>query len=416
MIPSHFSRRKFLALSAMAAASLKGPPLGAAEPKARDTRQAFAQGNTQFALDLFSQLREDPANLFFSPFSISVALGMTAAGARGATLEEFQKVLHLPADQGAANTQYGEMLAKINPRGPKKRPYELSTANAIWAQQGYPWRNEYVTVVNTLYAAAVTNLDFNEPEAARKLINDWVEQETRQKIKNLIPEGAITPLTRMVLTNAIYFKGTWLNTFEKSSTQDQPFHLAGGKQVSVPLMYQQRHFIYGEAPGLQILELPYKGNDLSMLVLLPETVEGLGKLESELSSEKLKEWTSEMHVQKVQVYLPRFKVETSYRLNAPLQALGLKRAFSEGEADFTGMHTGMEKLFISLVVHKAFVEVNEEGTEAAAATGVIVGVTSAPAFPERPKVFRADRPFLFAIRHNATGAILFLGRVAHPKG
>lgn len=408
MLNAPVSRRKFLALSALAS---MGSTLRAAE-----ARTNIAAGNTEFAADLFGQLRSEAGNVFYSPFSISTALAMTGAGAKGETLAEFQKVLHLPADLGAANAQFGELLAKINPQGKVKLPYQLSTANAVWAQKGYPWRREYVTVVNTLFAAAVEDVDYGMPDAARKRINDWVEKETKEKIKDLIPQGALTPLTRLVLTNAIYFKGTWLSQFTKDSTQDQPFKLGGGKTSTVPLMYQEKFYRYGEAPGLQVLELPYKGNDLSMVVLLPKDVEGLVKVEADVTAENVGKWTKDLRSQKVRVFLPRFKVETSYKLNAPLQALGLKRAFSESEADFGGMHTGMEKPFISLVVHKAFVDVNEEGTEAAAATGVIVGVTSARPVVEEPKVFRADHPFLFFIRHNPTGSVLFMGRVTNPKG
>lgn len=412
------SRRRFLSLSGAAMASAaSGRSASGCLPPPTDPA-AFAAGNTAFALDLYAKLRAGKGNLFVSPFSISTALAMTSAGARGTTLDEMTKALHLPADPHAA---FGQLLFRLN--GTKldiKRRYELTAANAIWAQQGYPWRAEFKELTQTYYGAGLVETDFKkEPEAARKRINDWVEKETREKIKELIPPGFIDPLTMMVLTNAVYFKGDWAAQFKKERTKDQPFHLAEGKKVDAPLMTQTDTFRYAEVvtsqktrsgERAQLLELPYAGNDLSMLVILPERRFGL--LEEELSARSLAEWTTALSPQRVQVFLPRFKMEMSepLLLNEPLKALGMKAAFG-GSADFSGMHSGREKLFISAVLHKAFVDVNEEGTEAAAATGVIMARASAARLP----VFRADRPFLFLIRENKTGTVLFLGRCENPK-
>lgn len=400
------SRRKFLALSAaVAAGSLRAADHPTPNP---------SMSNNQFAFDLYGQLRGEKKNVFYSPFSITTALAMTAAGAKGKTLTEFQEVLHLPTDRAEASLVFNGLFAAVNGTGPQeKRPYELNTANALWAQKGYPWRKEYITVVNKIFGAAVEDVDYRQPEPARATINGWVEKQTKEKIKDLLPSGSITPETRLVLTNAIYFKGSWAFPFEKEATKDQPFKLADGRTVAVPLMQEEKFFHYGEQPGFQLLELPYKGNELSMVVLLPREANGLAKLDADLSVASLGTWTKAARSAKVRVFLPRFKVEASYTLNDPLKKLGLKLPFEN--PDFTGMHTGSENLAISLVVHKAFVDVNEEGTEAAAATGVVIAPTAMP-MPVEPKIFRADRPFLFLIKHNKSGVILFMGRVTNPKG
>jgi serpin B len=407
------SRRRFLALSGAAAAqaalarSLFADEAAPASP---------AAGNTMFALDLYGQLRKEPGNVFLSPFSISTALAMTAAGAKGQTLVEMLKVLRLTAAPHAA---FGELLNAINRAGvpADKRGYELTTANAIWAQKGYPWRPEFVDLTRKHYGAGVIETDFRaDPEAARKQINEWAEKETREKIKDLIPPGVIDRLTAMVLTNAIYFKSAWLSQFAKGATQDQPFTRADGTKADVPLMRQQRTLAYAEEDGLQVLELPYKNNELAMVVVLPRKPDGLARVEDGLTEAKLTGWAKAVRPTLVRAFLPRFKVETDYRLVPALKALGMRVPFNPGAADFSGMHTGPEKLAISDVIHKAFVAVDEEGTEAAAATAVVMLRASAPPKPQEPKEFRADRPFLFLIRENKTGSVLFMGRFAGPSG
>lgn len=413
-VPS-LSRRRFLALSGVASAqALFGRTL-AAEPKPTSELAALVAGDSAFALDLYGQLRKESGNLFLSPFSISTALAMTSAGAKGATLDEMNKALHLPKDPHQA---FGKLLQSINGAG-AKRNYQLTTANAIWAQKGYPWRAEFKDLTSKSYGAGVIETDFGMPEAARQAINAWVEKETKEKIKDLIPAGAVDPLTRMVLTNAIYFKAAWAEQFKKHNTKDQPFTTADGTKVDVPMMTQTETCGYGEftlSSGKQgqVLELPYVGRELSMYVFLPREASALGAVEEALTPDSLATWVKGVARSRVQVFLPRFKVEKALGLNAPLQSLGMKAAFSDRTADFSGMQTGQEKLFISAVLHKAFVDVNEEGTEAAAATAVVVGVRSA--VPTEPKTFRADHPFLFLIRENKTGSILFLGRVSNPKG
>jgi serpin B len=392
--------------------------LPAAEPP---PSKPLVEGNTRFAWDLYAQLvaKEPNSNHFFSPLSISTALAMASAGARGETQAEMARVLHLP-DQ--AYTAFGNLLRDIRGSGdPAKRSFTLSTANALWAQQGYPWRAEYKKLLQDDFGAGLFDVDFiSQPEAARNSINKWVENETREKIKNLIPPGAIDPMTRAVLTNAIYFKGDWLHKFDKAKTQEQAFTRLDGTKVPVPLMYQSLEdngYSYTETADLQVLDLPYAGKRLSMTILLPKRYDGLPEWEKQLDAGKLTQILGSLKRTRggVVVYLPRFRLEMPepYVLNGPLQALGMKKAFREAEADFSGMHTGPERLFISHVLHKAFVEVNEEGTEAAAATGIIFKVESAP---PPPPVFRADRPFIFLIRDRQTDSILFLGRLVNPSG
>jgi serpin B len=407
---TRLDRRKFLTASAALACSGGLLPQLARSAPADWTK--LVTGNTQFGMNLYGQLRSEAGNLFLSPFSISTALGMTAAGARGTTLEEMEKVLHLPEN---AHAQFGAILKSLNEESdPKKRGFTLSTANALWAQQGYPWKPEYKKLVSTEYRAGLFDVDFiGNPEASRGTINQWVEKETKDRIKNLLPQGSVTRDTRLVLTNAIYFKGDWQDPFRKEATKDLPFTTADGTKVTAPLMFRVGRYLYGETDTFQVIDMPYTGRRISMTVVLPRKVDGLPAVEKQLTADKLTETIQNLRFEReVHVHLPRFKVEKDFQLNKPLQALGMKAAFHG--ADFSGMHTGGEQLDISAVIHKAFVDVNEEGTEAAAATGVVVGVTSV-APPPTPKYFKADHPFLFFIRDQKTGSILFLGRLETPK-
>jgi serpin B len=322
------------------------------------------------------------------------------------------KALHLPE---GAHAGFGSVIKSLNEEpDPKKRGFTLSTANALWAQKGYPWRPEYKKLVTDAYSAGLFDVDFlSASEEARGTINAWVEKETRDKIKNLLPQGSVTRDTRLVLTNAIYFKGDWQDPFKKEQTKDLPFTTADGKKVDAPLMHRVGGYQYAETDAFQVLDMPYTGRRISMTVILPRKADGLAGIEKDLNAEKLAATLKTLrHEKQVHVHLPRFKVEKSFTLNKPLIALGMKSAFAG--ADFSGMHTGGEQLDISAVIHKAFVDVNEEGTEAAAATGVVVGVTSA-APPPKPRYFKADHPFLFLIRDHKTGSVLFMGRLETPK-
>jgi serpin B len=414
---SRLDRRKFLAVSAgVAAASLEQVTnsftslASAAEPAVDPGK--LVMGNTAFGFDLYGELRNDSGNLFLSPFSISTALGMAAAGAKGKTLEEMERVMHLPAD---AHNAFGTVIRSLNAEvDDKKRGFTLNTANALWAQKGYPWNPEYKKLVSNAYAAGLFDVDFiSAPEAARGTINTWVEKETHEKIKELLPRDSVSSDTRLVLTNAIYFKGDWQNKFEKKDTKDLPFTMADGKKIDTPLMFRIGGYSYAEDAAMQVLDLPYAGKRISMTVILPKKIDGLAAIEKDLNADKLGTILKTLHHEKeVHVHLPRFKVEKSFELKKPLIALGMKAAFSN--ADFSGMHNGGEGLSISAVIHKAFVDVNEEGTEAAAATGVVVGLSAAP-MPPTPKHFKADHPFLFLIRDQKTGSVLFMGHLDTPK-
>ena len=379
--------------------------------KASHEVQAIAQSNNKFALKMYGELREEEGNIFFSPSSISTALAMAYAGAGGNTETELAKTLNftLPADE--VHTAYASLIETLN--SPKKESYELRMANRLWGQTGYGFRPEYLATTRKSYGAELAQVDFiNAAEASRREINSWVEEQTSDKIKDLIPQGAVDSLTRLVLTNAIYFKGKWEHEFDKKLTSDAPFTVSADKRVEVPLMYQKERYKYSQTADLQLLEMPYQGDDVSMVILLPKKVDGLAALEDQLSLENLQKWSARMRKQQVRTYIPRFKLEEQFVLNSTLKELGMASAFAPGKADFSGMN-GRKDLYITAAIHKAFVDVNEEGTEAAAATGIVVGVTSAPL---DPIIFRADHPFIFMIRDNRTDAILFIGRVTNPGG
>jgi serpin B len=407
------SRRRFLLSSAAIAAT----PLLArlfAEDKKPAADNPIPAANTAFGCDLFAKLRAEKGNVFFSPFSIESALAMTALGAKGNTLTEMQQTLHLPADVERTNAGFKTLLATLNGDGKPadKRGYELSVANALWGMKGYPWRQAFLKASKASFGAGLQEVNFADEPAARKTINDWVEANTNQKIKDLIPSGVLDSYTRMVLTNAVYFKGKWEFEFDKKLTKDGPFTPADGKKADVPLMHRTDDMRYAEGEGWQAVDLGYKGNETAMTVLLPKKADGLADLEKRFTPDTLATVVKGLRRQEVILTLPRFKVETKYTLNGPLTALGMKDAFDDGKADFSGMHTSPEGLFISHVLHKAFVEVNEEGTEAAAATGVVMKTASASV--DGPKVFKADRPFLFVIRHTPTNTVLFAGRFEKP--
>jgi serpin B len=374
---------------------------------------AVAEDNNRFALDLYARLRNGQSdNLFFSPGSLSTALAMTYAGARGQTAEQMAQVLHVRLPQEKLHPAFGH-LPRYWGVGGKGRGYRLSMANRLWGQQGFHFLPGFLSTTRDLYGAELAQVDFaGKTEQARRRINAWVEEQTQGKIRDLIPPGVLDARTRLVLTNAIYFKGDWTEPFRKEITQAAPFHISAQQQTDVPLMYQQDDFRYWAGDGLKLLELPYGKGDLAMLVLLPDEIEGLSALEAKLTTDNVSRWQSGLRKQEVRVYLPRFRLTSQFQLAEVLKAMGMTRPFTPGEADLSGMSSEQE-LVVSAVIHKAFVDVNEEGTEAAAATGVEVKTTAAIL---GPAVFRADHPFVFLIRDNRTGVILFLGRLVNPGG
>ncbi|VTU02549.1 serine protease inhibitor : Putative uncharacterized protein OS=Branchiostoma floridae GN=BRAFLDRAFT_130749 PE=3 SV=1: Sigma70_r2: Sigma70_r4_2: Serpin [Gemmataceae bacterium] len=393
-----------------------------------DAAKLVADGNDAFGLDLYGVLAADSQhkakNLFFSPFSMEAALGMTAAGASGDALTELQTGLHLPKDEAATDAGFGHLFDAINaPNTPaEKRGYQLSTANAIYAQKGERWSKAFVDRVAGKYGAGVVDADFkSDANGERKRINRWVEDQTNHKIKDLLAPPTVTELTVMVLVNAVYFKGDWAAGFSKDLTRDGPFTRGDGSRVTAKLMRREGEYALHEDPaaGFRALELPYRGGQLAMVVVLPDTADGLPAVEKALTPGKLAGITAAFaeesgagggHREKVNVLLPKFKVETCYEMIEPLRKLGMKAMFdSHGLQRLT---TSRNDFNVSAVVHKGFVDVNEEGTEAAAATAVVV-IKSFPS-PKRSRVFSADHPFLFAIVHKPTNAVLFLGRVEDP--
>jgi serpin B len=371
---------------------------------------SLVPGNTQFALDLYLRLMGREGNLFFSPYSISSALAMTYGGARGNTAKEMADVLGFTLKDDVVHASFGALTDSLNEKG-KQGDFELSVANALWGHKGHKFLDSFLELNARDYGAGLNQVDFErDTEAARRTINTWVEKETRDKIKELIKPGMLSSATRLVLTNAIYFKGNWASKFEEKNTKDEKFGVGLDESVTTPMMHRTGEFGYMVTDAFQALELPYVGEDLSMVVLLPRETEGLGTLERSLAVESLEAWMAKLSKREVIVSLPKFKVTCEVGLAETLQAMGMKDAFRLEAADFSGM-TGRKDLFIDAVVHKAYVDVNEEGTEAAAATGVMMKLT---AVRDQPPVFKADHPFLFVIRENATGSILFMGRVMNP--
>ena len=369
----------------------------------------LAGSNTAFALDLYAQLKIADGNLFFSPYSISTCLAMTYAGARGNTATQMAQTLRFAKNQNQLAVSFGQLQKQLNDEQ-TKQSFELNIANGIWAQKEHPFLPAYLSVARDQYRANLQQADFRtHAEAARVAINDWVSDQTKGKISNLIQTGLLSPATRLVLVNAIYFKGRWASEFDKHNTIKSPFSVAPAQKLEVPFMSITADFKYAEVDGLQVLELPYVGNDLAMVILLPVKTDGLKTVAGQLAS--LDRWLAQAREQKVEVFLPKFKLAAQFSLAKNLTAMGMSDAFSP-QADFSGMD-GERDLYISAVVHKAFVEVNEAGTEAAAATGVVMR-SMAIMRPRPTPVFRADHPFIFLIRDTRSGSILFLGRMVDP--
>ena len=373
---------------------------------------ALVEGNTEFALDLYGTLRaKDEGNLFFSPYSISAALAMTYAGAHGETAAQMADLLHLPGADDAVHAAFADLAAQLEGEDPA---YQLKIANALWGQEGEVFLDTFLDTLERCYGAGLETVDFlHAAEQARKTINAWVEKQTEDKIRDLLKPGVLDAATRLVLTNAIYFKGTWSTTFDEKRTREMPFHSASGKKTDTDFMYKKDRVRYVERDDLQAIEMTYSGDDLAMLVLLPRAIDGLPKIEDALTPTLLADWIAGLRSQEVEVFLPKFKTTSEFSLAETLAAMGAPLPFGGG-ADFSGM-AGTRDLFISAVVHKAFVDVTEEGTEAAAATAVVMSKSAAARPRERPvPVVRADHPFLFLIRDCRTGNVLFMGRFASP--
>jgi serpin B len=383
--------------------------IGEASSQKPQNIKAVIEANNRFAFDFYrlyvQKYKED--NIFFSPLSIASALSMLYEGARGGTAEEIRKAFHLPAQVDVLRDGYLSLYEEMN----KPKEYELTLANALWVQMGYPFLRGYLSVVERYYGGKATNLDFRrDPEGSRKIINKWVEEKTKGKIKNPVPEGSINPeTTRLVITNSLYFKGLWLNPFDTELTKEAYFKISPQKKVKVMMMctHGPQIFQYAETKDLQILEMEYKGKEISMLVLLPKGY-SLKKLEGMLNWENLKKWRGMLHSAELMVYFPKFKMEKRYQMVDDLKKLGIVSVFEPAKADLSGLD-GKRDLFVTRVIHSTKIEVNEAGTEAAAATIV---------FAEgefEVKTFRADHPFVFIIQNKKTGNILFIGKVYNPE-
>ena len=388
-------------------------------PKEKIEVKSIVEANNKFAIELFTKLRDREGNLFFSPYSISTALAMTYAGAQGQTEEQMAKTLHFPITVSPGKEQdrqkfasaFGKIVKELNARADKGN-YQLTVANALWGQKGYGFLEEFLKLVKSNYDGRLNEVDFvKATESARKTINTWVEKKTNNKIKNLIAKGVLDSMTRLVLTNAIYFKGNWQSQFKEDRTRPAPW-LGYGEKVELPMMNQKGEFGYMETEDFQALELPYVDNELSMIILLPREIDGLSKFEQALTLDNFSQWLEKLSKREVIVSIPKFKMTSQFSLASVLKSMGMTDAFNPAKADFSGMN-GKKDLVISAVIHKAYVDVNEEGTEAAAATAVTMRLTSIG--PNQISVFRADHPFLFLIRDNHSGSILFIGRVTNPK-
>jgi serpin B len=379
---------------------------------------SIAESNNRFSAALYRTITKGNANaggnVFFSPFSISSALAITYEGARGTTADEIRSVFSFPENDSSLREGFAALNADINQGN---AGYTLSTANALWADKAFGFLSGYISVAEQYYGANTTNLDFvNQPDTSRQTINAWVADRTNNKIQDLLPQGSIDSSTKLVITNAVYFKGTWQKQFDPNQTTDTPFTKPDGTTVTVRMMQQTGEdamYPYAETADLQMLTLPYtvtNGTGLSLVILLPKG-DNLSAIGPYLDPANLSALEQSASSQRVMVYIPQFKIDSQYSLTETLSSMGMPTAFSNA-ADFSGMD-GKQDLYISDVIHKAYIEVNEQGTEAAAATGVVM--EAAAVYPEvPPTVFRADHPFLFLIEDNNTGTILFEGRVMDP--
>jgi len=376
--------------------------LAGAKAVSPSTSERLVKGNSSFAVRMYNQLGATDGNLFFSPYSISSALGMTYAGARGNTAREMKAALHFSLDQDELNPAFKNLNRELAASA-RKTGQKLNIANGLVLTGGNV-SSQYKSILKKYYEAEIFPGGLAE-------INGWVKRKTEGKIDRILEQ--LSPNSVCVLLNAIYFKGVWESQFKKTATKDAPFNVSAGRQVTVPLMHQYGSFRFMAGEDFQAVSLPYKGNNLSMVVVLPNTADGLPALEKKMTDQSISEWLTGLdrqQPQKVYLYLPKFKLETGYDLAAPCEKMGMKDAFTIGRADFSGMGWPVGDLWISQIKHKAVVEVNEEGTEAAAVTAVEMATKSVRNDP----VFRADHPFLFLVRDNRSGAILFMGRMVNP--
>ncbi len=384
----------------------------AVDPDQPLLKKMQAKGNNAFAITLYQQLHSAKGNLFFSPYSVRTALAMTYAGAKGRTADQIKIALSFNLEDTKLHKAFTNSMRDLNTG--TDCSYEMNIANSLWIDKTHSFKKTFLEINKKNYGCKLEQVDFIEAaENARLKINTWVEEQTRHKIQNLIPPGGVNANTRLALINAVYFKGRWDKEFNKELTRNVPFYFDDGRIAETPLMRFSKaaNLPFFAGDGIKMIELSYLGDAVSMVILLPDTADGLADVEARLDEAQMNQWMKSLKKQMVSVHLPRFSMNWGAENIIPhLRTLGMQDAFLKGIADFSGID-GTRDLLISSVFHKAFVDVNEEGTEAAASTGVMVGVTS---MPPPPEVFRADHPFLFLIREKSTGTILFMGRLTEP--
>ncbi|MBW6458017.1 MAG: serpin family protein [FCB group bacterium] len=377
------------------------------------SEEEIVSGINQFAFDMLTVVsREHLQNIFYSPLSISSALAMTYAGAREQTAREMQKALHFGPQHPAFHEKYGTLSGSL--QSAAESAFTMHIANAIWVQNDYRLRKDYLKIVQEYYQSISRELDFvGAPDVSTNIINQWVSDATNDRIRDLIPAGVIDAFTRLILTNAVYFNAEWEQSFNPAMTQKDDFYPLIGEAYKTDMMYKRHHFHYSQADNYQILEIDYKGKAQQMLLVLPKDRYGLEELITHAGRSMFERHDEKKREEDVILYFPKFRLETDYELNTYLHILGMKQAFTP-YADFSGM-TGSRDLMISNVIHKAFIEVDEFKTEAAAATAVVMRLTAMPPAPRAPIEFRADHPFLFMIRDINSGTILFIGCVTAPE-
>ncbi len=369
------------------------------------------EASNLFALKFYDQIRQEEENIFFSPYSISTAFSMIYEGARTETAKEMQEAFNFHEDDRIRRMGSRELHKKLNV---EDGSYELQVANAIWVEENYELLQEFTNTVKNYYLSEAHRLDFtNDPNQSRETINEWVAEKTNDLISDLFPPGSINTETKLALTNAIYFKGDWKDEFDEDLTRDEDFYITPTQTVQVPMMRRTgENYDYYENEQVQVLRMPYKGEEISMIAVLPQD-QSLTSVEENLTLEKKQEWRNGLADERVDVFFPKFELDTDYTLLSVLERMGVIKAFAEREADFSGIEPNKE-LFITSAVHDAFITVDEAGTEAAAATGIGMGITSVPVEPDY-YIFRADQPFLFFIEDDTSGHILFMGRVSNPS-
>lgn len=382
-------------------------------PAPDEDKAAVTAANNRFGFELLGRVSKPDANAIVSPFSISAALSMTYAGARGDTAAEMARTLHFATEQSRWHPAVGALCADLQPTGDQPT-YELQIANRLWGQRGAQFNDGFLKITRNNYGAGIQALDFrNDPEAARQTINAWVEEQTKEKIKELIEKGQLRDDTSLVLTNAIYFKSAWEIPFSKSATKPEEFR-SGDEVIKVPMMQATKYYRYAKGESFEAVSLPYKDNALSMVIVLPKKADGLAEVEKEFNADRLAEVLKKLEPTRVELHLPKFKLRESYKLGEALAALGMKKAFSVNDADFSGI--SREPRFLDQVIHQAMLDVDEEGAVAAAATAIRPPekFKRPPEEEEKLIVVKADHPFLFIIRENRTGTVLFLGRLVKP--